>query len=594
VLTSSVFLAFVAVVGGGVTVVRLHAAQLPADQAVALVPRENLVGVGAAAIGIYLVLGLVAVAAAKAINPSGEATTAMRQGLIVLVTVEIGIAIASVPHHIGRKAWLITLAVAIGVVGIALTTWKGDANAKDTAWGRSTRSAAFKRVMKQPLIVPFALGAGAVSFAALLFHVMQHRGSLSASVLVAVALASICFGIAKASKSFWPYGMAVLLSVGLFGATLYATRLYESPQVNPVALLRQGNDGLSGVVGLYIARTDTTYWLASVTYNCKHPEDPERATGRIFSIPRSQVVAEIIGAPTGFDRAKKLAPQLLSELVARQPPGGAPGVNQAPAPAATTPEASLSSTATTAVSSPAPPSASGPTRTAATTASAPEGSQTPLGAGTADRLGGAGTTTTGAAVDPRPGYPAVEPDEGCAMPTIVSLSPAIGTMRDIVRIGGYGFGETPRMVWLDGEELSVEKWTDTVIDFRLPVDARSGRVIVQGTRARNSQPVQLTVADRLGPRAVISRPLAAPGARTWHLDGTQSTPSAAEIVSWEWRVDGRVISRSSTARYTMPMRIRSTSVTLTVTDAAQQSAVAVRQLRRHIKQPVVVPSTHTG
>jgi hypothetical protein len=72
--TTAGFLTFVAVTGGAITWVRFWAAQLPADQALQVVPRDDLIIVGAVALGLFTVLGVIAVAGVYAIDSAGRPT----------------------------------------------------------------------------------------------------------------------------------------------------------------------------------------------------------------------------------------------------------------------------------------------------------------------------------------------------------------------------------------------------------------------------------------------------------------------------------------------------------------------------------------
>lgn len=517
--TSGAFLGFVAVIGGAVTVVRLRAAQLPADQAVRFVPHEDLIVVGAGALGAFLFVAVVAVAGVYAIDGEGKATARMRGGLLTLVAAEVVIAIAYSAGSAAQKGVAIGVTVVLWGVHLLMTS------GRDTCHGAIVKPARWTSLVGHV--------AATVGFAALLWFIFDwHRWWLPLSVLVAAGLAGICFGVARASgKRFWPYGLAVLFSVPVFGAVLFAARLYDEPKVNPVALIRQGNDGVSGVVGLFIARTDTTYWLGAVTEACgdDHDTTPRKTAGRIFAIPRDQVLGEEIGAPTSLDDARVRAPQLLSELVQRQPPGGAP-----------------------------PPSAA----------------DTPAPGDTA-------------AVVPIASYPAVDvqPDvkrqPACATdhPTVVGVRPAVAVPGGTVEIRGYGFGDAAGAVLLGGVRMAVAAWTDTFIAFRVAAGARTAPVVVRTAGNAASPGAALAVADGRGPSAAISVTVASPRSRTFALEASASTASSGAVVAWEWRSAGRVIGRQPTAVYRLARRQRRATVSLTVTDAAYQHDTATRVLR---------------
>lgn len=70
---------------------------------------------------------------------------------------------------------------------------------------------------------------------------------------------------------------------------------------------------------------------------------------------------------------------------------------------------------------------------------------------------------------PQPQPPTSLPDDGSApIPSITSIEPPAGTVGEIVRIIGTGFGADPGQVRIDGLEASVDAWTDTSIELRVP------------------------------------------------------------------------------------------------------------------------------
>jgi MFS family permease len=341
---------------------------LPADQAISLVGEGDLVVVGAISLALFLVLGVVAVVVAYAIDPPGRATTAMGAGLFALVAGGIVTALV-LSEDQDPEGWREAAAVIVGLIGLAgmalvLKPRKADAQAPSNklltllngarpseekdSWlfkkrktlpptPRELREAAELKKLGGPDVKPPAkftyrvrpltpLVAGVVAFAfAVLFWETIDENFVGWSVIFASALGALCFAVARASGDrFWPYGVAVFFSVALFGALLSIVRLDESPQVNPVALVRSDNGVLTGVVGLLVARTDEDYWLGAVTLKCNKgkgvaSDSAKEGSGRIFSVPRDRVVADELGASTDLADAGERAPALLRELVARQP-----------------------------------------------------------------------------------------------------------------------------------------------------------------------------------------------------------------------------------------------------------------------------------
>jgi hypothetical protein len=122
--TGAGFVTFVALAGAGITWVRFQGAELPASQALDVVPQDDLVGVGGIALGLFFLLGLIAVAGVYAIDSGGRAVEGMRGGLSVVVAVEVILAIrlADVRDGDGWKEWLaIGLCVVLAVIAVFLT-----------------------------------------------------------------------------------------------------------------------------------------------------------------------------------------------------------------------------------------------------------------------------------------------------------------------------------------------------------------------------------------------------------------------------------------------------------------------------------------
>lgn len=370
--TGAGFLTFVALTGAAITWVRFAVAQLPADQAVGLVPRDDLIDVGSVAMMTFGVLGLSAVAVVYAIDAPGRLTDGMRGGLSVLVTAEL-IALILMADYGGeaRKIAASVAMSAIGAMGVALLMFsspeppeKKGVRAWFTAGFRkkatpipptSAELAAYEKRRKldpaaqQPAPKDrteltgkaIALAAIATLLTAIALGLWFHAAWVAATAALACVLAGICLAVARVSGDrFWPYAIAVFFSVVLFGAAANTAEFATDPKLNPVALLRAGNHGPSGVVGLLVARTDDRYWLGNVTVECeqaKKQEDKEYAaenlipsnriepgSGRIFAVPRAQILDDEIGTWTEPLEAGRRSEDLLRELVKRQPPAAHP------------------------------------------------------------------------------------------------------------------------------------------------------------------------------------------------------------------------------------------------------------------------------
>jgi len=480
--TTAGFLTFIAATGAAVTWVRFWSAQLPADQAIQVVPRETLIAAGAVALALFTVLGLVAVAGVYAIDSAGRAIDGMRPGLFLLVAAEVVLAILLAVEDGLTKAVAITISIVIGALGIVTTYYPkgpggGDVDNRLTSARKGLhrvmqkvglgafatkrqrvpptqaeveeasrlhelrlRESAVPKPRYRRELTPGALFLGLLTALATALAFLGLFGEdeyVGASVLVASGLAGICFGVARTSgDKFWPYGLAVFFSVALFGAFVSTARLYDLPQANPVALLRTGDSRVSGLTGLLVARADDRYWLATIELDCKDGEATATAmkdSGRIFSIPQSQVLDDEIGAPADLKTAGEQAPQLLRELIRRQPPGGTPRKRR--------------------------------TR---------------------------GSKARVAKVTKVHAPPAIDPCT-CARPHLERLSPTRVAPRDAVTLRGENLGRGGRVLRVGGRSASIDRSSSTRIGFRAP--RQPGTYAVRVRRCRRSNRLRLTVED---------------------------------------------------------------------------------------------------
>jgi outer membrane protein OmpA-like peptidoglycan-associated protein len=596
--TGAGFITFVGVTGAAVTWMRLNAAELPATQALQLVGIKYLVADGAIALVAFVVLGLIAVTVTFVIDGPGRDTDEMRHGLTALAVIEslIAIWVADAYLDLGH-VWLATAGiVAFGVFVIAISLLPERIKPppkRDGAWRWLRQETLGKWIAEAELLprtmaqlradkerrdlvrelgldpeerpaerwrktvklwpmVALAVGAGIVG----VVYALTYHEWVGVAIVLAWVLSGICFGVARTTDVFWPYGLAVFFSVALFGACLNVLRLSDAPELSPAALLRTGNSGTSGTVGLYIARTDDRYWLGAVTMTCTKkdgklvPDHLQAGSGRIFSIPRSQVVDDAVGARTAPAAAGERALDLLSELVRRQPAGGAPPPEPAAAPSTTT---------TTTTGSPA----AAPASTAR--------------AATSEDL----TADSPAAV---PSTLAVTGKCLHLPPRLIRLNPATAAPGDPVEIIGTDLG-TSGTVTLNGTDVEAKPWEDQSVVLRVPASgARSGRVVVR-TRDRASNGVVLTVAQSNAPPvAVFSVRRDRAATRTFTLDGRQSTDPEKGPLTYRWRSRGRSFGTGGTARITLPRGQTTTRVTLTVTDDHNQKSEAQRTLRRGVER----------
>lgn len=121
------------------------------------------------------------------------------------------------------------------------------------------------------------------------------------SAWLAVMLGSVAvigFGlwrIAGLSKpGFVWFGLAMLLSVPLFGMLTLMFRDLSDPQVQPMALIRNTDGPDQAIQGLYVTETDGRVYFANVaTEGCS--KSIQSQSGRLLWVPKDEVVAISIG-----------------------------------------------------------------------------------------------------------------------------------------------------------------------------------------------------------------------------------------------------------------------------------------------------------
>jgi hypothetical protein len=414
------FVGFVALVGGAMERIRFSAAGLPADQGVRVVPKSELVAIGAVSLVGFTVLALLALLVVYLLDRQGDATVPTLRGLIALTVTEMLVTLIFIRVrwwvYVLIGVWLVLVGVLAGrtlaripgrlrdqsrrraadeqlrstrlglqkaddaladaryrlevaAAGAARAappsddaSWREAAVERRRAelnWERALRDwlevhdarsesdrertliadllrrseppsvaeleelfeqagrprgwwTAFKwwwdetstRQKKEiaALLVIFSVGLGLV----LGFPLTRWLAIIFAVVLF---LGAATFGVARATTRFAWYGVAVFLSVILFGTALGIARTLRSPKVQPVALVRKSDD--TAICGVYITQTDKRVYIGRVQPDGSHAQ---RGSGRIFWVPANDVDVVSVGSLQSIASAEKRARYLMQEL----------------------------------------------------------------------------------------------------------------------------------------------------------------------------------------------------------------------------------------------------------------------------------------
>jgi lysophospholipase L1-like esterase len=142
--------------------------------------------------------------------------------------------------------------------------------------------------------------------------IARDEAWLAAAVAVAAALGLFCLAIAAASGDrFAPYGLAVLISVPIFGAAAALLHGVDSPELQPVAaVLKSGKP----VCGVYVGESEGKLWLGRVVLDERGDVNHPRA-GAIFSIDSGQVATRLLGSLQPVARADARAVELREQLL---------------------------------------------------------------------------------------------------------------------------------------------------------------------------------------------------------------------------------------------------------------------------------------
>ena len=384
---------FVAFVGAVVLWSRFEAAKLPADQAVAVQPEADLVTVGAIALVLFVLGGVLAVLLLKLLSPAGQPTLPTRRGLLAVIALEVlaGYLVEDWEDYEG--AALIGVAI-VGLVGLAMLLeqaahWlkhHGD-NALSAFLRRGSSvfrgkvpgvnvvrlwaallllsAAVVVLAVVSPSAERYAIG-GVILLAGLAVALLRHGSRIqrrwaifiaglalvaaSAAVLlhesgwlatvagIAVLLGAVNLAVAYLTKDSFPlYGLTAFISVALFGAAFNFLRGLADPQAQGVALLRT-NDA-QPVCGIYVGETENRLYYGRV--DLAGTAETRRLlgdSGRLLWVARDRLAAAEVGPLEPVAKAQETADRLRREVAlgAEPPELGAPSRVVAPTETAAT------------------------------------------------------------------------------------------------------------------------------------------------------------------------------------------------------------------------------------------------------------------
>lgn len=249
-------LGFVTFVGGAIDWARFHATGLPQEQALAVVPTQDLVVVGA-----------------RILVP------AMLAGLLACVLYAIGRAVAGTPEERISDRRLLAYAEthAATTRAVFLATWFG----------------------------VFAVGA--------FLATLETFGTLQFVVFVPLGLilAGLTYAVAKATSRFAYLALTLFLALSVFMGGIAYARALDRPELRAAAIVRQNQ---KAVIGFFVAESGGRVYLARLDGASLQEDVIDRSSARLIGIDKDEVSDMEVGAPRDPALALKQASELADEL----------------------------------------------------------------------------------------------------------------------------------------------------------------------------------------------------------------------------------------------------------------------------------------
>jgi hypothetical protein len=287
-LAAGISVAGVVVIGQAVAWVRFSAADLPADQVMALLGRSELIAIGAVSLAYFAVGGILAVAAAYGLDSEADpkANPSTPNGLVVIVAVAtvVGVLVGKL------EIWATVTSIAGIVLGFALFLAFTHPPGKTT---KSIKGRWFKDVTldrwRRRLLGPLT----AIVVLVLVWALWENRSWFPILCFgVAVLLGLLCFGIAnKTKKEFQWYGVAVFLSAVVFGAVVGIAKTEDAPKVQPLGAIVETSGGAKPIKGIFVGETNDRLYYGSIRDEGGTVEN----TGTLLWVSCDQVVTYGVG-----------------------------------------------------------------------------------------------------------------------------------------------------------------------------------------------------------------------------------------------------------------------------------------------------------
>jgi hypothetical protein len=291
-------------VGGAMLWLRFSELHLPADRAVALLPNELLVVIGAQALAIPVLAGIVAALAVLLLPKRDDRITGVSPERLLFLAGLLVFAVVAAMLQIELAAFLVMALIAIlGYVVSALID--------DLDLGRASRRG------QRIATVGFATVV-AMTAAWHLVGASPNVNALTTAAVIVLALGALGL-LAKVASARPHIGHLALVSFAVFavlGAATAILRTHANPTMEPFAVLFK--DDARGLAGFLVGETSDRLFFVHLPGN-GDPGDPlaDMAVDRVMAVERTNISQLAMREPVGVrpdEPGREQANTLLADL----------------------------------------------------------------------------------------------------------------------------------------------------------------------------------------------------------------------------------------------------------------------------------------
>lgn len=306
--------ALMTLAGGALLWVRFDRLELPADRIVTLLPPELLATVGAHALLVATIAGLMAVVAIYALDDRSELVLGVGVFAVVFTAVLMlwddwwGVSFdgsAILPVTVA-----LVLALAAGLCTYSLSL-ENDRGMRPEGIGRCDR----------PMVVTLGVvGAGVLGLMSQVGHLRVIPWLIVVVAVVAFSLAAIYRGTTdRPERSRRPILWMVFAVYLVAGTAVALVRTGADPKLEPIAVLLTAPE--QEIAGFYIGESGDEIHIAQLRKGTADEAVSAEAVDAMVSVARERVTRKAMRAPAGLDEddaGREQAETLLADLVAER------------------------------------------------------------------------------------------------------------------------------------------------------------------------------------------------------------------------------------------------------------------------------------